>query len=229
MRRAFSAAVQKRERSCCGRARRRRGWAPRRVRRATACSRSTGGIRRGAVQRRWLNRPPRCQLVMGLVPESPQTRVEARAVLGRGCGREGRPERCSAARALHEELLAVFVLAKEGVDSAEAAAGDARAVDGHATPAPTQSSSVTPAALRVGKTGHAAEGMGLPADVALRRATRTHPAVPAAVRADAPLLRPTPPAPDSRASSWAPCPPRPRRRPCAGRPGCARSIARAPS
>ena len=111
------------------------------------------------------NRPPHCQLVMGLGPESAQTTVESRAALGRGCGREGRPERCSAARALHEELLAVFVLAKEGVDSAEAAAGDTRAVDGHATPAPTQSSSVTPAALPVGKNGHAAEGMRLPASI----------------------------------------------------------------
>ena len=33
----------------------------------------------------------------------------------------------------------------------------------------------------------------------------------------------------SRASSWAPCPPHPRRRPDAPRPGCCRSITRAPS
>jgi hypothetical protein len=53
------------------------------------------------------------------------------------------------------------------VDSAEAAAGDTRAVDGHATPASTQSSSVTPAGTPAGKNGHAAEGMRLPASIAV--------------------------------------------------------------
>jgi hypothetical protein len=57
----------------------------------------------------------------------------------------------------------VFVLAQDGVDSAEAAAGDTRAVDGHATPMPTVSSSVTPAALAAGKNGHVAESVRLPA------------------------------------------------------------------
>ena len=138
-------------------------------------------------------------------PESPQTTLESRAALGRGCGGEGRPERCSAAWALHEELLAVFVLTKEGVDTAEAAAGDTRAVDGHATPAPTESSSATPAALPVGKNGHAAEGMRLLGPVhatravalrrfALRRRdnlrglpTRTAPPAPGPVRRRRPL------------------------------------------
>jgi hypothetical protein len=218
---------------------------------------------------------------MGLGPESPH---RPRAALGRGCGREGRPERCSAARALHEELLAVFVLAKEGVDSAEAAAGDTRAVDGHATPAPTQSSSVTPAAVPVGKHGHAAEGMRLPASIVMvgvdvespsrrlpgaapraraedprqsgevavaprlpRRPARLHRRLPQepddALRRANERIRLFRPlfarmyrsfvyhlaAPHSRASSWAPCPPHLRRRPCARRPGCCRSIARAPS
>lgn len=55
----------------------------------------------------------------------------------------------------------MLILAKDGVDSVEAAAGDARAVGWHVIKTSTGSSSVTPAALSAAKTGHAAEGMRL--------------------------------------------------------------------
>lgn len=66
----------------------------------------------------------------------------------------------------------MVVLAEDGVDAAEAAAGDTRAVDGHATTTTTECPGVTPTALSVGKNGHAAEGMRLPASLFMAGKTR---------------------------------------------------------
>ena len=66
----------------------------------------------------------------------------------------------------------MFVLAQDGVESAEAAAGDARAVDGHATTAHAVSSGVTPATSPSGQSGNTAEGLRLPDSVLVRRPSR---------------------------------------------------------
>lgn len=66
----------------------------------------------------------------------------------------------------------MVVLAKDGVHAAEAAAGDTRAVDGHATTTTTGRPGVTPAALALGKNGHAAQGVRRPATVLMVCRTR---------------------------------------------------------